>query len=366
MNLQPQKPLLSKHINFSSQLKIIDRNRFYSNFGPLYNKLKKKIEHKLKIKKCSVILTSSGHTALQACCNLIAHHNKKKIVIVPSFSFASNPQTIISSGLKPFFVDIKKDTLEMDYDDASQVILKNKKNIAAIMICSPFGYPIDIKTTHNFFSKFKIPIIYDLADAIMNISHIDEKKINSFFTFSFHPTKNIAANESGMIVATKTNADKLKSIINFGFYGKHREIFFKGFNGKFSEYDSAILNANLNDFKSKKKKITKISKYIVSRIKNKSIIFQKNYGIKWFGLKMILRHKIKNFKTISKILNQKGIQIYKPWTERPMHEYKIFRSYKKTKLKNTKEITSKIFAVPIYVDMKKKHLDFIINQLNQL
>ena len=366
MKFLPQRPLLSKYKNFISQFRIIDKNRYYTNFGPLYFKLKKKIEDKFKLKKFSVIFTSSGHTAVQACCNLIAHNNKKKIVIVPSFSFASNPLSIVSSGLKPFFVDIDKDTLEMDYNDANMVIEKNRKNIAAIMICSPFGYPIDINKSSKFFSKFKIPIIYDFADSIINTSYINEKKKDFFYTFSFHPTKNIAANESGMVMASKKNEKIIKSIINFGSYGKNKEIIFQGLNGKFSEYDAAILNANLVDFKIKKKKIEKISKYLFSKISNKSLIIQKNYGVSWFGLKLILRHKTKNYETISKILDKKGIKIFKPWNTKCMHEYKIFKQFKKTRLQNTKNISKKIFSTPVYVDMKKKQLDFIISQLNKI
>ena len=53
---------------------------------------------------------------------------------------------------------------------------------------------------------------------------------------------------------------------------------------------------------------------------------------------------------------------------RPDYENKKEKAkrLKEEALKNTKEITSKIFAVPIYVDMKKKHLDLVINQLNKL
>ena len=96
MKYSSQKPLLSKYNNFIKLFKKIDNNRFYSNFGPLYFKLKKKLEKKLKLKKFSITFTSNGHSAVQACCNLIAHNNKKELIILPSFSFASNPLSILS------------------------------------------------------------------------------------------------------------------------------------------------------------------------------------------------------------------------------------------------------------------------------
>lgn len=365
MKYFPQKPLLAKYQNFIKLFKKIDNNRFYSNFGPLYFELKKKLEKKLKLKNYSITFTSNGHSAIQACCNLIAHNNKKELIILPSFSFASNPLSIISSGLKPYFVDIDPDSLEMDYKDADQIVRKYKNKIAAIMICSPFGYPVNLEKTINFFSKYNIPIIFDFADAIINTFNFKEKK-NLFYTFSFHPTKNIPSNESGMIIADKKKEEVLKSIINFGFYGKRRDIAYRGFNGKFTEYDAAILEANLRGFNKRRKKIIKISKYLISKLNNKSLIIQKNYGLNWFSLKMVLRHKSENFEEVCKKLKRKNIEIFKPWTLNNMHEYKPFKNFKKTKLKNTLQISKKIFCIPIYIDMKENHLDYLISQLNKI
>lgn len=360
-----QRPLLASYKKFKKNLIIVDKNRYYSNYGPLYFKLKKKIEKKLKLKKFSISLASSGHSALQACCNLIAHNNKKKLVLVPSYSFASDPQAIIQSGLKPYFVDINPNTYEMDYEDSKKVLEKFKNKIAAIIICSPFGYPINLKKIYKKFSKYNTPIIYDAADAIINTTEILEKK-NLFYTFSFHPTKNLPSNESGMIISSKKYENSFKSILNFGIDYENRNIKFLGFNGKFSEYDAAILDANFDTFHERKNKIKKISIYLDNHIKNKNLIKQDNFGKDWFGLKLILKHKKKSYNLIKKYFDRKKIYIFKPWNENTMHNYKIFNNYKKTKLTNTISETKKIFAVPIYIDMKKKELDYIIKSLNYL
>jgi dTDP-4-amino-4,6-dideoxygalactose transaminase len=361
----PQKPLLAKYASLKRNLSIIDNNRFYSNYGPLYYKLKKKIEKKFRLKKFSVSLTSSGHSAIQACCNLIAHKNKKKFVLVPSYSFASDPQAIIQSGLKPFFVDINLNNYEMDYEDVKKILNQNSSKFAAILICSPFGYPVNMEKVYKIFFKYKIPIIYDAADAIINTDKIIERN-NLFYTFSFHPTKNLPGNESGMIISSKIKEESLKSILNFGIDYQKRDINFLGFNGKFSEYDAAILDANLNKFQDRVSRIKKISKYITKKIINKNLIIQENYGSSWFGLKLILRHKTKSYNKILNIFNSKKISIYKPWNEKSMDRYNIFYKYQKTKLKNTKKYVNKIFGVPVYIDMKKSELDYIIKVLNNL
>ena len=65
------KPLLSSSKNFNYFLRQIDKNRYYSNFGPLYYQCKFKLEKYLNLSRNNIILTSSGHISLLACCCLI-------------------------------------------------------------------------------------------------------------------------------------------------------------------------------------------------------------------------------------------------------------------------------------------------------
>ena len=69
------QPLLSNSKKFNFFLKKIDKNRYYSNFGPLYYQCKLKLEKYLCLKKNKIILTSSGHASLLACCYLIKKKN---------------------------------------------------------------------------------------------------------------------------------------------------------------------------------------------------------------------------------------------------------------------------------------------------
>ena len=75
------RPLLSNSKNLMYYLKKIDKKRYYSNFGPLYNECKHILEKYLNLKKNNIIITSSGHTSLLACCYLIKKKNQKKICL---------------------------------------------------------------------------------------------------------------------------------------------------------------------------------------------------------------------------------------------------------------------------------------------
>ena len=81
-------PLLPKASEISYFLNKIDNNRYYSNYGPLYNQCEKEINKYLKLSdKISNILTSSGSSSILACLLYIRKRTKKNYVLVPSLVF---------------------------------------------------------------------------------------------------------------------------------------------------------------------------------------------------------------------------------------------------------------------------------------
>ena len=207
------KPLLPKYSEYVKYLKKIDKKRIYSNYGPYYFKTKKIIESYLKLKKRSVVLTSSGDASLFACFKYLKYINKKKYILTPSFSFPSDVHSIINSGFEPIFFDINIENWVASETEIIRIVKKNN-NIAGILIVSPFGFPIDINNLNNLKLQTKVEIIYDAADTFLNLKNTDN--INFFITASFHPTKNVPGNESGMIICNKSHEKLFKEILNFG------------------------------------------------------------------------------------------------------------------------------------------------------
>jgi len=357
------RPLLSKYKELSYLLKKIDKNRWYSNYGPLYRVLQKKIERYFDLKKNKVIFTSSGHSSLLACCKLLKDITIKKYIIVPSFSFYSNPQTIIEGGFEPLFVDINLKDFSINKEELEYLLKKYRGKIAAIMFVSPFGFPIEIKTLNEIQKKNKILLIYDAADTFINLPRkLDYSKI--FITCSFHPTKSLPANESGLIIAPKKYSKKLENILNFGFKKKNRNIYLNGFNGKFSEYDAAILMANFKRIEVIKRELKKKNLYISKKLsKINRLYFNIEMGKKWITSKIFLLSKTKNYNMLEKSLNKKGIKIFKPWAQRPMHRENFFKKYKKSSMINTEIVNKYSFAIPFYIDQSLKKTDLIIKKV---
>lgn len=362
------KPKLANKSKINRYLKLIDKNRYYSNFGPLYEFTRKKISKDYKLRKNDLILTSSGHSSVLACCYYLKSITKKKIVITTSFNFFSSPQAILQSGFKPYFIDIELNSFSINFNDLEQAIKINKKNLAGILIPSPFGYPIDIKRLNFIQKKYNIDIIYDAADTFINFDKfLDKSKI--MICCSFHPTKSLPSNESGLIICPKKKYERLKSIISFGYSGVNREANLVGFNGKFSEYDAAIFLANYEEKKFIKKKIFEKLNFFNSCIENlniKNLVLQKNLGKSWISTKICFYSKNKSILVLSKMFQKFGIEIYSAWNKKPMHLHKLFKKYKKGKMTNTLKIYKHFFTIPLNIDMKKSDIQNIISAINKI
>ena len=363
---------MKKKINFQQlaktnklipYLKRIDYKRKYSNFGPLYNLAVKKVEKYLNLKSFSAIFTSSGDASLNAVFKFIKFKfPNKKFVICPSFAFYSDVNNILSNGFKPLFVDINKDDLTLDDNLLDKIIKEKKGKIAAILFVSPFGYPIPVKKLNSSYKKYKIQIVYDAADTFLNLRNNLPNK-NIFITCSFHPTKTLPANESGLILAKKRNLSEFKSIINHGIGDINYKNNIVGFNGKASEYDCAIFLSNFDQIKKKLNKLNRIND-LFKKILNKNFIF-KNSNYFWYSNKVIFFSK-KSRTKINKILKKNNINLYKIWSENCLHEFKKFKHYHKTKMENSLKNKKYIFSFFIDNRFNNKFIKNICEELNKL
>ena len=354
---------LSQAKNLIPYIKKIDNKKKYSNFGPLYDLAVNKVKKFLGLKNLSPIITSSGDASLNAVFKLIKFKNpKKKFVICPSFAFHSDVNNILNNGFKPFFVDTNKNELTLDENLLDKIIKKKKNQIAAILFVSPFGYPIPAKKLNSLYNKYKIQIVYDAADTFLNLrKNLPNKEI--LITCSFHPTKTLPANESGLILTKKKYLIKFKQIINHGIGNSSNKNDIIGFNGKASEYDCAIFLSNFDKIKKKIKRLNKIDK-LFKNILNQNFTFKNKYP-SWFTNKIIFFSK-KNRKQINSILKKNNINLYRIWGKNCLHELNKFKNYDKTSMKNSLYNKEHIFSFFIDDRFNNKFIKNICDELNKL
>ena len=159
-------------------------------------------------------VTSNGTTALSTVLEALGIQPGDEVITSP-FTFIASANTIAMLGAVPIFVDIKRDTYNIDPDLIEAAITAKTKAIMPIHI---FGMPADMKRIMKIASKHDLLVIEDACQA--HGSTIDGKMVGSYGhagTYSFYATKNMMTGEGGMVTTNDEELlDRMMSIKNHG------------------------------------------------------------------------------------------------------------------------------------------------------
>lgn len=116
-------------------------------------------------------------------------------VIIPTITFVSGAHCVINHGATPVFVDVDRDTLNIDLDDVDR---KLNARTRAIMPVHFGGRPVRMDELKAVAGD--IPIIEDCAHAAGSKYRGEPVgSIGAIGCFSFHAVKNLAMGEGGAI-----------------------------------------------------------------------------------------------------------------------------------------------------------------------
>lgn len=188
-----------------------------------------------------VVIVPSGTAALEMAALLI-NINIDDEIIMPSYTFSSTANAFVLRGGIPVFVDIKRDTLNIDENLIESAITSKTR---AIVVVHYAGVPCEMDTILSIANKYNLYVIEDAAQALM--STYKGKKCGSighFGCFSFHYTKNIICGEGGAISINKVESDNVQIAENLSNYVRRSLILWeKGTNrhdfllGKIDKYE---------------------------------------------------------------------------------------------------------------------------------
>ena len=170
-------------------------------------------------------------------------------VFVPSFTFFASAEVIAMQGATPVFVDVDKDTFNMDVADLERKIeqtLKNGKLSPRVIIAVDlFGLPADFKAIRKLAERYHLYVLEDGAQGFGG--RIGEQ--NS--TTSFFPAKPVGCYGDGGAVFTD-NDEWAKLLESYHIHGKGSDRYDNvriGMNSRLDSIQAAILLVKLKAFK---------------------------------------------------------------------------------------------------------------------
>lgn len=227
---QPTMPPLEEFIPY---LEEIWRNKILTNGGPFHEQFEQTLCDYLGVKHVS--LFNNGTIALLIALQALRVTGE---VITTPYSFVATAHSLLWNGIKPIFVDIDPDTLNLDPRGIEAAITPQT---TAIMPVHCYGHPCDVRAIGQIAETYGLKVIYDAAHAFG--VQTDSGSIlthGDLSVLSFHATKVFNTFEGGAIVSPnatiKTRIDRLK---NFGYEGEVKVVL-PGINGKMSEINAAF------------------------------------------------------------------------------------------------------------------------------
>lgn len=227
---QPYLPQLEEFIPY---LQDIWDSKILTNGGPMHRQLEQVLADYLGVEH--VALFNNGTIALLTALQALRITGE---VITTPYSFVATAHSLLWNGIKPVFVDIDSDTLNLDPAKIEAAITPNT---TAIMPVHCYGNPCDIEAIQRIADNYNLRVIYDAAHAFA----VEDKggsilRHGDLSVLSFHATKVFNTFEGGAIICpdakTKQRIDRLK---NFGFVDEVTVVA-PGINGKMSEVNAAF------------------------------------------------------------------------------------------------------------------------------
>lgn len=176
-------------------------------------------------------------------------------VFVPSFTFFASAEVIAMQGATPVFVDVDRDTFNIDVTDLERKIeqtLKAGKLTPCVVIdVDLFGLPADFAAIRKVADKYGLYVLEDGAQGFGG--RIGDRKACSFgdiSTTSFFPAKPVGCYGDGGAVFTD-NGDWAALIDSYHVHGKGGDRYDNiriGMNSRMDSVQAAILLVKLKAF----------------------------------------------------------------------------------------------------------------------
>lgn len=335
---------------------VLSRGQELENFEFLLAKL---------VDKKYAVAVNSGTSAL----HLLVRYNQwaqGDEVITTPFSFISSGNVLLYEKVKPIFVDIDPNTLNMDSTQIENKITSKTKGVLLVHI---FGLPAFDKIYFKLKSKFNLSIVEDSCEALdVHSKNFEIGSIGEATAYGFFGNKQITTGGEGGAIVTndKRISDFCKSARDQGRSSKKDWLnhVILGYNYRMTEMQAAVGIEQLSRFKYLSHERTKVAQIYnellsdISAVKFPAELADKKRA--WFVYYILFRDK-KTREKISYQLAQSGIKTQKYFP--CIHLFPEYRKfgYKKGDFPVAESISDTILILPFYVGLKEKDIKKIVS-----
>lgn len=313
-------------------------------------------------------------------------------VITTPFTFFATAETISAVGATPVFVDVDKETFNIDVTKIEEKITSKTKAIMPVHI---FGQSADMDEINEIARKHNLYVIEDACQAVGG--KYKGRKIGTLgdvACFSFFPTKNLGCAGDGGIIVTDNddiatiiralrthgsgeNGQKAYNLLNNikeevkTVEGANDTVYnplkyynyLIGYNSRLDAIQAAILSVKLKEIDSWNSKRREIVELYNKALQNSNLVIPTAKDCNEHVYHMYILQSENREEILAK-LKEAGIAtgVYYPV---PLHLQKVYKSlgYKEGDMPVSEYLSHRTFAIPVYPELTKEQVDYIIQNL---
>ena len=313
-------------------------------------------------------------------------------VITSTFTYFASAECISAVGATPVFVDVEKDTFNIDPTKIEGKITEKTKAIIPVHI---FGQSADMDAINKIAKKYNLKVIEDACQAVG--AKYKGKMIGTLSDvacFSFFPTKNLScAGDGGMIVTSDDNIATIATALRTHGSGETGQKAYNllnniteeievsktgddtvynplkyynyliGYNSRLDAIQAAILKVKLPHLDKWNSRRRDVAKIYNEELKNSRvetpIIREENESIyHQYVLQSDNRDEVLNK------LKEQGIAtgVYYPV---PLHLQKVYKDlgYKEGDMPVAEYLSHRTFAIPVYPELTEEQINYIVDSI---
>lgn len=308
---------------------------------------------------------NSGTDALFLALHILGIKRGDEVITTP-FTFIATVEAIINIGAKPVFVDIDRNSFNIDPSGIESKITKKTK---AIMPVHLYGQCAEMEKINKIARKYNLKVIEDAAQAI-GATRFGRKAgtLGDIAGFSFYPGKNLGAfGDAGCITTNKSNLkDAIMLIRNHGSSpGKKYHNLEVGYNSRLDNLQAIVLSIKLKCLDRWLEKRRLNAYFYNDSLKGLPVKtpYTSSGNVHTFHQYTLMAQ---NREELIEYLLNEGIEarVYYPV---PLHLQKPLRflGYKKGELPSAEQAARQVFSIPVHEGLSHKERNYIVGSIKK-
>lgn len=273
-------------------------------------------------------------------------------IIIPGVTFVATANAVLQSGLSPKFVDVQKETGNIE---PSQIASQLTRLTRAILAVHLFGLPANMPAVMRIAKENGLRVIEDSCESVGT-----HRVAGDMACFSFYVSHHVQCGVGGMIVTRRREYERVaRSYMNHGRIddGSHFRFGRIGYSSRATEMEAALGLGALEDFQQK----LQYRKWLAQQYVNQLMFISEvnapemKYQHSWMFMPITLRTGNRN--KLLKYLRVHGIESREamPLINQPCYA----KIYKKGSCPNAEFWTENGLLLPLHPLMNAVQVDYV-------